>query len=162
MKPELPSLQEMQTALKAGGHQATPSPQAMDKLREKIRRGIEHPRPAVAPTWRERLGWDADSKPVLLYVSLFAAAVCAVLGFGLLNSRNVKPPAPGDEDPDIAPHLVVRPSGSQLETGSRRPAVGAGGESAPRSTVPVLVKPASDRLSARPQPVSLASTNLGN
>jgi hypothetical protein len=97
----------------------------MDKLREKIRRGIEHPRPAPSPTWRERLGWDADSKPVLLYVSLSAAVVFTILGVGLLNSSKVKPPTPGEENPDIAPHLVVRPSDSQLGAGIRAPGLGA-------------------------------------
>jgi hypothetical protein len=160
MKPESPSLEEMQSALKAGGSHATPTPQAMEKLREKIRRGIENPRPAAPPTWRERLGWDADSKPVLIYVSLSAVAVCALLVFGLVNSRNVKPPAPGDETADLAPHLVARPTGGHLGAPTTTP--GAKPEAGPRSTAPVLVNSASDRISLRPQPAPITATNARN
>lgn len=151
MKPE--SIETLQSALKSGGASATPPPRAMEKLREKIRRGIEHPRPAPPPTWRERLGWDADSKPVLIYVSLSAVVVCALLGFGLMNSRNAPPPASGDEAAGVAPHLVVRPSGGQMSAPAPAPADGQPGSR------PMFVTPSSDRISVRPQPVSVTSSN---
>lgn len=145
MKTPAPSPEDIARALALKRHEQPPRP-FFKNLSSAVIDRLQHPEPPPPPTLLQRLGLDFDRKAVL--VCLSAVVVCALLAFGWIQSRNVKPPAPQAGSPGA--------SGSSLmENPSLRPAAPAA--TVPPGTTPASVTPAmanteGDRMNVRPAP----------
>ena len=102
MKPESTDQAELQRIL-ALKRQEKPPQRFLENLSSTVMDRIQHPEPPPPPTFWERLGLDFDSKPVLVCVS--GVAVCALLAYALISSRNVKAPPPAPATDPSLPHL---------------------------------------------------------
>jgi hypothetical protein len=92
MSREQDQLDELQKMLALKRHEQPPT-RFFHKLSDNVLQRLQTPEPPCEPTWRQRLGLDFDSKPVLVCAT--GVGVCGLLLLGLIASQHVAPP---DED----------------------------------------------------------------
>lgn len=110
---------------------------------------IQNPEPPPPPTFWQRLGFDFDTKSVIVCVT--GAAVCGLLAYGLIRSSDVKAPPPKEAQSASGAALKDgQPAGQFGADPSTQVPMVKPGES-PRSLSPVKIDPAGDRMSVRPR-----------
>ncbi|HEU0010320.1 MAG TPA: hypothetical protein VFT34_10945 [Verrucomicrobiae bacterium] len=158
MKPENTSQEELQRVLALKRHEQPPR-QFFKRFSQKVMDRLQNPEPPPEPTLMQRLGLDFDTKPVLICLS--GLAICGLLAFGLILSRSMKAPPPGNPTDPLGqrpihgsaggldnPGLMAAPSVSQEQSGG-------GGE-------PITVAPEpGQRIPPRPRPAPVTPVNTG-
>jgi hypothetical protein len=90
MNTEQDKLTELQKVLALKRHEQPPT-QFFHKLSGNVIQRLQTPEPSTEPTFRQKLGLDFDTKPVLVCAT--AVGVCGLLLLGLISSQHVEPPA---------------------------------------------------------------------
>jgi hypothetical protein len=106
MNTEKSNEEELQKILALKQHELPPR-QFFSKLSGKVIQRLQKPEPPAELTWRQKLGLDFDTNPVLVCAS--GVAVCGLLLLGLILSLRVKPPAPAPALPGDKVSVVVTP-----------------------------------------------------
>jgi hypothetical protein len=160
MKPEDTSQEELQRVLALKRHEKPPR-QFFNKFAEEVMDRLQNPEPPPEPTLMQRLGLDFDTKPVLICLS--GLAICGLLAFGLILSRNMKAPPPGNPTDPLGQRPIHGSAGG-LDSPGLMPAPpvnqdqeqsGGGGE-------PITVAPdPGQRIPPRPRPAPVTPVNPG-
>ena len=106
MKDDPDKMDELQKMLALKRHE-TPPPRFFKGFSDQVLNRLHSPEPAGDQTWRQRLGLDIDSKPVLVCVS--GVVVCGLLVVGLIVSLRVNPPKVAPRSPSDTTLFVVAP-----------------------------------------------------
>jgi hypothetical protein len=151
MKPEDQNEDELQRILSLKKREQPP-PRFFHRLSEKIIDRLHTPEPPSPPTWRQRMGLDFDTKPVLICVS--GVAVCTLLVCGLISSTRVKPPPLPANDSAQNSSVPVSPIAGQIAQPNLATPRIVRPEEAPRSVDPALADDPSspNRFTVRPKP----------
>lgn len=146
MKPETDTTDELQRMLALKRHEQPPT-QFFQKLSDNVLQRLQTPEPAPEPTWRQKLGLDFDTKPVLVCAT--GVGVCGLLLLGLISAQHVEPPAADSASPTGASlSLAPYPAG----VGPAPFAPTGNPNSQRRSVDPVIAGPGA---ALKPSPVPL-------
>jgi len=156
MKPEHSSQDELQRVLALKRHEQPPR-KFFKGFAEKVMDRLQNPEPPPEPTLMQRLGLDLDTKPVLICLS--GLAVCGLLAYGLISSRNMKAPPPDATNP-LGSRPVHRSPG--VDAPGLMPTPPVNQEESSGSSEPIIVAPEpGQRIPPRPRPASVAPGNPG-
>lgn len=129
-----PANEKLQEALASLRHQAPPR-----DLHARVRERLAHPEPPPEPTLLQRLGFEVETRPVL--IGLAGVLVAALIVAGILAARHVPPPEKPAADAGgngLPGHL--HPPGMGQSTPPLSPGAAPGAK--PPFTQPVLATPA--------------------
>ncbi len=131
---------ELQRVLALKRHETPPS-RFFTGFSDKVIDRLHVPGPAEVKTWWQRLGFDADNKPVLICAS--GVIVCVLLGIGWIASLRVERPKAAPQSLDDQSRFVLAPPVSALANPLESIAPAAGIDEIPQIGTPVLLSPPS-------------------
>jgi hypothetical protein len=138
MNSEQDKLNELQRVLALKRHEQPPT-QFFHNLSDNVLQRLQSPEPPPEPTWRQKLGLDFDSKPVLVCAT--GVGVCGLLLLGLIGAQHAEPPAGGAIPDPAAAQLLLAPVSYPNPAGaaSQQLAPGENRDVQRRSVDPVIV-----------------------
>lgn len=150
MNAERDDQTELQRVLALKRHEAPP-PRFFRGFSDKVIDQLHTPEREAPRTWRQRLSFDADNKPV--WVCASGIVVCGLLGVGLILSLRVERPKTAPGSLDEQSRFVVSPPVNALTTPTPATLIPAGASEIPPVGAPVMVSESSPFAPNKPQPV---------
>jgi hypothetical protein len=131
---------ELQRVLALKRHETPPS-RFFTGFSDKVINRLHVPGPEEDQTWWQRLGFNADNKPVLICAS--GVIVCVLLGVGWIASLRVERPKAAPQSPDDPSRFVVAAPMNALANPPEFMTPPAGVDAIPQIGTPVVLSPPS-------------------